>query len=126
VLLGLVLVMGCATPVSKTVEPVPFCQLWNTLGNEPNGEPVTVTQRKMFHLGYFLSRSDFVRITLNEHFDNSSFVDKVITCYEENAMFLVDETDGVCACSLEDNKDARMDVFNKYINDCIREVKTEK
>ena len=122
-----ILLVGCATTKAVAVDQnPPFCQVWNALGDEPNGEPVTPAQRKMFHLGYFLSKSNFVRITLNEHYDNSLFVDKVVTCYEEHIIFLVEEVDGICACSVEDKKDELSRAFSNYLNDCVREVKTEK
>lgn len=111
--------------MAKSEEPTqPFCKMWNTMGDEPEGEPLTARQRKMFHLGYWLTKEEFVRINLNQHFgDDDLLVDRTVTCYTENAMFLVEETDDICQCSEEDKSDQVLKAFNAYINDCVREAK---
>ena len=118
------LLFGCAVPPSapKSSGPLPFCLEWNTMGDMDGGEAVTLAQRKMFHLGHFLTKSDFVRITLNKHYKDQLFVDRVITCYEENTPVLVEEVDAICACSKEDKKDEVAQAFSDYLSDCIREV----
>jgi len=92
------------------------------MGDMDGGEPVTPAQRKMFHLGHFLTKSDFVRTTLNDHYKDEIFVDLVVTCYEEHTPVLVEEVDSICQCSSEDRKEQIHLAFNDYLNDCIREV----
>lgn len=122
--------IGCAKPYSRGVtgpkEAAPFCQRWNTMGDEDGGEDITPGQRKMFHLGHWLVKEDFVRITLNQHYgENDLLVDLAVTCYTEHAMFLVEETDGICKCSEEDKSEQVLKAFNDYINDCVREAERE-
>ena len=103
-------------------EGAPFCQVWN----KPPGEEMSLAQLKMFHMGFFLTRSDFVRITLNEHIDDKALVDRAVTCYEENVIYLVEEVDHICQCSVEDKREAVDIAFNKYMNDCVREASIKK
>lgn len=118
------LFLGCALPpvAEKATGPLPFCLEWNTMGDMDGGEPVSPGQRKMFHLGHFLTKSDFVRIMLNQHYKDQLFVDRVVTCYEEHTPVLVEEVDAICACSKEDKKDEVAQAFSDYLSDCIREV----
>jgi len=96
------------------------------MGDMDGGEPVTPNQRRMFHLGYFLTKSDFVRTTLNQHFgEDNDLVDRSVTCYEENAMYLVEQVDDICKCSEEDKKDEVISALNKYVNECVREAGRE-
>ena len=121
------LLIGCQTPkTAQTTDSMPFCQEWNTMGDMDGGEPVTPKQRRMFHLGYFLTKSDFVRTTLNQHFgEDNDLVDRSVTCYEENAMYLVEQVDDICKCSEEDKKDEVISALNKYVNECVREAGRE-
>jgi hypothetical protein len=109
-------------------EEVPFCKMWNTMGDDPTGdEPVTSPQRQMFHLGYYLTKSDFVRTMLNADqppsIANGLLVDEIVTCYEEHTPILVDEVNDLCQCSQEDRKEQEQVLFSAYINECEKEVK---
>lgn len=110
---------------ARAEEPEPFCKMWNTMGDDPTSdEPLTRSQRKMFHLGYYLTRSDFVRIMLNSDPPGGAlFIDEVVTCYEENVPVLVEEVDFICQCSTEDKKEQVDKAFSNYVNDCIKEVR---
>lgn len=121
VIYGLVLLMGCATPEpAPTPKTTSFCSVWNNgLPGEP---PFTPNQNKMMHMGFFLSREDFVRTTMNQHIKDAATVDRAITCYTENIMFLVEEVDELCKCSDADKKEETALAWNRYINDCIREA----
>jgi len=104
----------------------PFCKEWNIMGDEPGAESLTPRQRKLFHLSYWLTKEDFVRITLNQHFgDDNLLVDRAVTCYTEHAMFLVEETDDICQCSEENRSDKILKAFNSYINDCVGEARSQ-
>ena len=111
--------------MAKAEEPVPFCKMWNTMGDDVDStEPLTRAQRKMFHLGYYLTKSDFVRTMLNSDPPGGAiFIDRVVTCYEENVPVLVEEVDFICQCSLEHKKDQVDKAFSDYLNDCITEVR---
>lgn len=102
--------------------------MWNTMGDDPTGnEPITAAQRQIFHLGYFLNKSDFVRMELYADqppsVDSLLLIDEVVTCYEEHTSILVAEVNDICQCSNEDRKDKVDVAFSDYINDCIRETK---
>jgi hypothetical protein len=98
------------------------------MGEDPTGnEPATPAQRKMFHLGYWLTKSDFVRITLNQHYGQDNLlVDRAVTCYEEHVIYLVEQVDEICKCSSDDKQDQVFKAFNDYINDCVREANRSK
>ena len=92
------------------------------MGDMDGGEAVTSAQRKMFHLGHFLTKSDFVRTMMVANYGGGLFTDIVVTCYEENIPVLVEEVDAICQCSSEDKKEQVNIAFNDYLNDCVREV----
>jgi len=118
-----ILILACP---AKAEEPsAPFCKMWNTMGDEPGGEPLTAAQRKMYHLGYWLTKEDLVRSNLNQHFEDNLLVDLTVTCYTEHVIFLVEETDGICQCSEEDKQEQVLKAFNAYINDCVKEAARE-
>ena len=123
-IIGFILMFASST---KAAEPgVPFCKAWRTMGDMDGGEPLTPGQRKMFHLGFFLTKSERVRITLNEHYDDALLIDRAVTCYEENTHFLVEQVDELCGCSEEDKQDEMVVLWNNYINDCVREATNSK
>ena len=125
VVLWIVTVIVMFASMAKAEEPT-FCKVWNTLGDMDGGEPITPAQRKMFHLGFFLTKSDIVRITLNEHFEDNLRIDQAVTCYEENTPVLVQQVDELCMCNSEDKKDEMVVLWNNYINDCVKEVGLKK
>jgi hypothetical protein len=117
--------LGCTVEpsTSRSSEPLPFCLEWNTMGDMDGGEAVTPAQRKMFHLGHFLTKSEFVRTVMVANYGGGLFTDLVVTCYEEHTPVLVEEVDAICACSKEDKRDEVNKAWNDYMNDCVREVK---
>ena len=123
-LIGFILMFASSTRAEEV--KVPFCKMWHTMGDMDGGEPVTPGQRKMFHLGFFLTKSDTVRIALNQHYNDALLIDRTVTCYEENTPVLVQQVDDLCGCSSEDKQDEMVVLWNNYINDCVREAKNLK
>ena len=119
--LALLLALSPVVPDKAEVRE-PFCKAWNTMGDDPGGDPITRQQRAMFHLSYFVMRSDDLRELLNKKFPGQTeLVDATITCYEENAMFVVEDVDYTCKCTEEDKSDEVAKVITAYVNDCLTE-----
>lgn len=104
-----------------------WCQHWNTFGDEPNTPAVTDSQRLMFHLGFFLTKSDMLRQMIqNKTKLDDATMDKIMTCYEENVPKLVDAVDQVCHLPDTSKQDPTVDkVINGYVNWCIEHNTTK-
>ena len=120
------MILGCATPekVQAKTEPT-FCQLWNDGPAKGMEQPFTAAQNKMLHMGYFLSKEEFVRTTLNQQYGPGLVVDLTVTCYTENIVFLVEEVGEICKCSNEDRRERVTVAWNDYINACFREAQRQ-
>lgn len=114
---------GCSgsgsTPVAKSVEQS-WCVQWQHIGESPNEPAVPDNQRFMFHLGYFLSKSDRVREHMKEQtkFDDQT-LDSIQQCYEENTPRLVGVLDQACADQANDEE--VKNIINGYYNWCIKQ-----
>jgi hypothetical protein len=127
--------LGCVSvkPVPQTVAAVhqgapSWCDQWNTFGDE-EGTVVSEHQRFMFHLGFFLTKSDRVAEAVKQ--DHPTFdeaiMTKVKTCYEENVPTLVNQLDRVCSAANDGpNQEKLVDKsLNAYISWCIKQSTTE-
>lgn len=132
-ILVLVSLLGCAGANAPQAAKLPanseipsWCDHWNTYGDEPGQEEaVSTNQRFMFHLGFFLTKSDGLREMLhNNRFDDTT-VDNIITCYEENTPALVNQIDKVCQPGTEDQDLKVSKSIESYVSWCIaRNTKT--
>lgn len=105
-----------------------WCEQWNTYGDIPDQPAVTDNQRFMFHLGFFLTKSDGLRGLIKKH--NPTFeeqtLDKIMTCYEENTPQLVERVDNICHQADTSTQDKKVeDSMIGYINWCIEQSTTK-
>ena len=122
------MMIGCATPKPVPVDPNPsFCTLWNEGPQKGMEQPFTKAQNRMMHMAYFLAKEEQVHMTMiQQEVGDPGLVDRAMTCYTENIIFLVEAIDDICQCSNEDKKDEANIAWNDYINDCIREAAAHK
>lgn len=101
--LGSLIGFGLATWAHSATLPtdqVGWCQVWNTMGDqdEPN---MTESHRFMWHLGFFLTKSDQIRVFYDKNIPASPTHDKQVAaatkCYEEETPDLIQTLDQVCS-----------------------------
>lgn len=131
--LNIVALLGCASV--KPAEQVPvavhqgapsWCDQWNTYGDVQGEPPVTVNQRFMFHLGFFLTKREKLAAMIQHNhptFDEKTMTN-IMTCYEENTPALVEQLDKVCAQT--HNQDELVNKsLEQYIDWCIEQNTTK-
>lgn len=126
--LSIVALFGCASV--KPVEQVPvavhtgapsWCDQWNTFGDEQGQEAVTSNQRFMFHLGFFLTKSEKLAAMIQHN--NPTYDEKTMTnimaCYESNTPALVEQLDKVCRQGTANQDELVNKSITSYVNWCI-------
>lgn len=127
-ILALVALLGCKSVPEPTPAPEStWCHQWNTLGDVAGGEAVTSNQRFMFHIGFFVTKSDTLAEMIQQNnptFDEATMAN-IIKCYEENTPALVDQLDKVCSTD-NSKQDEQVDQsLNAYISWCIKQSTTQ-
>ncbi len=134
-MLSIVALLGCATaapaPQVATVanQNTPsWCDQWNTYGDQDGSAAVTDNQRFMFHIGFFLTKSEKLAVAIKmDHptFDEATMT-KVMTCYEENTPTLVEQLDKVCTQAPAAQQDELVSKsLDTYISWCIKQSTTQ-
>lgn len=127
VLVGLAVASCPVVQAEESAKAPSWCEQWNTYGDVPGQPKVTSNERFMFHLGFFLTKSDKLREMIknnNPTFEDKT-LDKIMVCYEENTPTLVEALDKVCS-EADPDQDKKVDnILNMYINWCISQNTTK-